>query len=265
MKDNPFEIHGLDHTSPSMFNLYVENREKWAAKYLLNMPQSQKPVFWRGSAVDAACGRLFGMLKDQEQKDKDDCQILAVEQYYGLAQYYQEEEGLDVDPDEVNKEAQHLETYVELALDHYQALGTPADYQKEISLELEQCPVPITGYLDFLYEDNGRVVRDLKTTARKPDLRRSVARQLAVYAQAEEAQPIVDYVYVNSRYREVVCIPVVNWEEHLNDIRGILLSMTNLLSISNDTEEIVGLMYPDYEKWSWDADEIAYAKSIWRT
>tara|TARA_R100001440_G_scaffold56921_1_gene76696 strand:+ start:1192 stop:1983 length:792 start_codon:yes stop_codon:yes gene_type:complete len=263
MTDNTFEQHGISHVSPSMLNLYVDNREKWAIKYLLKCPTSQKPVFWRGTAVDTACGRLFGMLEDQEQKDKEDCQILAVEQYFGLAQHYQEE-GLEIDTDEVTKEAQHLDTYVELALDHYSALGKPAEYQKPIQLELEQCPVPIIGYLDFLYEDERRVVRDLKTTARKPDLRKSVARQLAVYAQAEQAHPIVDYVYVNSRAREVMSIEVNDWESHLLDVRGILHSMNNLLSISNDTKEIIGLMYPDYEKWSWDVEEIAYAKTVWR-
>ena len=56
---------------------------------------------------------------------------------------------------------------------------------------------------------------------------------------------------------------VTDWEAQMMDVRRILLSMKSLLSVSSDAEEIVGLLYPDFEKWSWDADEIAYAKNIW--
>ena len=105
MTDNVFEKHNIYHTSPSMFNLFVENREKWAAKYLLGMPQSQKPVFWRGDVVDKSCGRFFGLLDDQDQMSKDDCVAIAGEAYLGLATKYQED-GLDIDPDDVTKEAQ---------------------------------------------------------------------------------------------------------------------------------------------------------------
>jgi len=262
MKDNVFENHGIASVSPSSINLFVDNTPKWAAKYLLGMPQGQKPVFWRGDVIDKSCGRFFGMLEDQEQMNKEDCIAIAGEQYLGLAKKY-EEDGLEIDPDDVTKEAQHIDTYVELAIDHYAALGTPTEYQKPIETLVEQCPVPLTGYLDFLYDGDVRVVRDLKTTGRKPDMRSSVRRQLAVYAQAEQAYPIVDYVYVNSRAREVVSMEVTDWEAHMMDVRRILLSMKNLLSVSNDAKEIVGLLYPDYEKWSWDSDEIAYAKNIW--
>ena len=262
MKDNVFENHGIASVSPSSINLFVDNTPKWAAKYLLGMPQGQKPVFWRGDVIDKSCGRFFGMLEDQEQMNKEDCIAIAGEQYLGLAKAY-EEDGLEVDPDEVTKQAKHLDTFIELAIDHYASLGTPTEYQKPIETMVDECPVPLTGFLDFIYDGDVRVVRDLKTTAKTPDMRRSVRRQLAVYAQAEQAYPIVDYVYVNSKNRQVVSMEVTDWEAQMMDVRRILLSMKSLLSVSSDAEEIVGLLYPDFEKWCWDADEIAYAKNIW--
>mgnify|MGYP003135706772 CR=1 FL=1 len=269
MKDTndncPFAAHGIDHLSASSINLFIEDPARWVMRYLFVAPKQQKPVFWRGTAVDDDIGRMFGMKENQKEPvAAEDCKTLAMEQYFGLATYWQEQ-GYEFDAEEVGKESANLTKYLDSALPFYEKLGKPSAYQKEINLMLDDCPVPINGFIDLMYgEGDDAVVRDIKTTGRKPLLRPSVARQLAIYAQAETATPIVDYVYVTSRTSEVITFDVDNWELHLDDVRRAVKAMTNLVSYSNDATQIASLIYPDYDKWSWSAEEIHFAKSIWR-
>jgi hypothetical protein len=37
----------------------------------------------------------------------------------------------------------------------------------------------------------------------------------------------------------------------------------NLLSISNDKNEIANMFYPNFDDWKWGEDEIKFAKTIW--
>ena len=263
--NDPFAAHQIEHLSPSSINLFIEDPARWMLKYLFKAPQAQKPVFWRGTAVDDAIGRMLGMHEGQkEPQDIEECKTIAMEQYFGLASYWQDK-GYDFDAKEVGDESAALTKYLDQALPFYQKLGQPTAYQKEISVMLDDCPVPIIGFIDLMYgEGDSAVVRDIKTTGRRPILRPSVARQLAVYAHAESATPKVDYVYVNKSSAEVISFDVEDWESHLGDVRRAVQAMTHLVSYSNDATQIARLVYPDYDKWSWSAEEIHFAKSIWR-
>lgn len=266
MTNNPFSAHGIEHLSASSINLFIEDPARWVMRYLFVAPKTQKPVFWRGTAVDDAIGRMFGMQENQPAPEPiDNCKAMAMEQYFGLAAYWQEQ-GYDFDPEEVGKESNNLVKYLDSALPFYQDLGTPAAYQKKIDIMVDDCPIPVIGFIDLLYQDgDDKVVRDIKTTGRKPTLRPSVARQLALYAHAENATPFVDYVYVTSRNSDVEVFPVDNWELHFNDVRQAIKALTNLVSYSDDAQQIANLFYPDYDKWSWSSEEIAFAsKTIWR-
>ena len=41
-------------------------------------------------------------------------------------------------------------------------------------------------------------------------------------------------------------------------------SMTRLLSVSVDIEEIAGLLTPDLDDWMWDSAEKEAARNLWR-
>tara|TARA_R100000773_G_scaffold22815_1_gene20110 strand:- start:15626 stop:16429 length:804 start_codon:yes stop_codon:yes gene_type:complete len=262
--ESAFAAHGIDHLSASNINLFIEDPARWVMRYLFNPPSQQKPVFWRGTAVDSAIGRMFGMLEGGGDPLSDaECGVIAMEQYLGLADYWQKE-GYEVDEHETAQEAGRLEACLDTALPFYRKLGKPTAYQKQINVTLAECPVPVNGYLDLIYgEGQNAIVRDIKTTRRKPELRSSVARQLAIYAHAELATPKVDYIYVTSRTSEVVTFDVPDWQDHLRDVERAISAITRLLSYSDDPREIASLVYPDYDKWSWSKEEVLFAKTIW--
>ena len=47
------------------------------------------------------------------------------------------------------------------------------------------------------------------------------------------------------------------------EVRKIALAIMNLLSISNDKNEIANMFYPNFDDWKWGEDEIKFAKTIW--
>ena len=100
---SPFAVHGITHLSASSVNLFIEDPARWVMRYLFEPPSQQKPAFWRGTAVDSAIGRMFGMLENSNDPvSPDDCETLAVEQFLGLANYWTEQ-GYDIDETETGK------------------------------------------------------------------------------------------------------------------------------------------------------------------
>jgi hypothetical protein len=144
------------------------------------------------------------------------------------------------------------------AFDFYLKLGKPSDYQKEVNLYVDDIPVPIKGYIDLQYED---IIRDIKTAGRMPNkVSDAHARQVSVYAKAEECMPMLDYI---SPTGEVKTLPVMDVDGRIEEVRKIALAIMNLLSISNDKHEIANMFYPNFDDWKWGEDEIKFAKTIW--
>ena len=148
--------------------------------------------------------------------------------------------------------------YLNAAFDFYLKLGKPTDYQKQVNLFLEDIPVPIQGYIDLQYQD---IIRDIKTAGRMPSKVSSAhARQVSVYGKAEDCMPMLDYI---SPTGKIQTLPVLNVEENISEVRKIALSIMNLLSASNDKNEIANMFYPNFDDWKWGEDEIKFAKTIW--
>jgi hypothetical protein len=86
------------------------------------------------------------------------------------------------------------------------------------------------------------------------------ARQVSVYAKAEDCMPMLDYI---SPTGEVKTLPVMDVDGRIEEVRKIALAIMNLLSISNDKNEIANMFYPNFDDWKWGEDEIKFAKTIW--
>ena len=103
---------------------------------------------------------------------------------------------------------------------------------KQIELNIDSIPVPITGYIDLQYGD---IIRDIKTTMRLPSsVSDAHARQVSVYAKATDSNhAMLDYVVASAKKQEVVSMPVLNIDDHIKVVEDIALAIMNLLSISN--------------------------------
>jgi hypothetical protein len=266
---NPFKRHRIDHLSASSINQFIMSPAKFILTVSGYRDEFGSPAMWRGIAVEE--GIVTG-LKDRRLslrsihevarnrfiKLKDD--YIHAERDKPISTYDMENM-----VNRMDKELKALPVYLEASVPYFRDLGKPTDYQKKIELELEGIPVPIIGYTDLQYksEAGNQIVRDIKTVAKLPSKNRStVERQLAIYAMAENAVPIVDYV-CSSRGGLVESRPVENIEQTKKEIIIAVRAMAKLLSLSEDVSEIAQFIYPNFDDWIWSKNEIKQAKKLW--
>jgi len=252
--NDPFAAHGLDHLSPSQINTFINNPCKWLLRVSGFQDRMAGVAAWRGSAVDHA---ITEALKGDLSQDK------AVE----VAAAYmrnQHTEFPEVDIIKFEKELKSVDEFVRHGLAHYRRLPRPTGFQQKIELQLDHLPIPIRGYADFVFED---AVHDLKTTKITPDkIKDNHARQVAIYSRALGLPAHVDYVLVQQRKQQVFSQPLADHHAYaaMQMVEHATRSMTRLLSVSANIEDVVGLLTPDFEDWMWSPAEIEAAKKLWR-
>ena len=265
--NNPFETFEIEHLSASSVNTYIADPCMWILRYLYNYKSPSNPAMWRGTVVDEGIGSFLGFYKNEDgewvkKKTKTTPTKVvenALKQFQGLYNFHKKT--TDIDKSKYEREKNFVPKYLNVAMPYYARLGTPVFYQKKISLQLDEIPIPIIGYIDLQYEG---VVRDIKTVSRLPSaIPDTVNRQLSIYALCEKSTPIVDYVYVTSSKAEVITMFVEDVEEHIGVVKRVASSIMDLLSYSNDVNQIAKLFYPNFDDWRWSEGEIKVAKEIW--
>jgi hypothetical protein len=253
--NNPFDNHDIEHLSASSINTYIQDPCMFILRYLFKHKSSSNPAMWRGTVVDEGIGDALTTKKTTKKIIKN-----AISRFDGLYEYTAKD--YEVNTIKLEKERDLIPRYLNTAIPYYQNIGKPISYQKEIRLQIDNIPIDILGYIDLQYEG---LVRDIKTVSRLPSaIPDTVNRQLSIYAVAENCDAIVDYVYVTSKKAEMISMQVENIDEHINTVRNVAYAIMNLLSYSNDKNEIASLFYPNYDSWLWGKDEIKLAKTIWR-
>lgn len=183
-----FEKHGIDHLSASSINLWTNAPDMWVAKYLHNMKSNFGAAPRRGQCVETAVHMaLTGT--DTETAIKRGLESFDSTFMFGT--------------EETTKERDVIEPMARVALAELEPLGHPAeggDEQAKISIEakFDGWSIPVIGFLDFTYPDQGLVV-DLKTTNRVPSVM-SPDHQLqrAIYSAAM-GNASVKFLYVSAK------------------------------------------------------------------
>lgn len=255
--NDPFEAHNVNHLSASAINEFIANPQRWILHVSGYRDNEGIPAMWRGIAVDKALSRACF------EPDISPEQIIqwAYDEFDERADQAKQS-GQPFYHNRAEAERSNLERYMTPAIPHFRSLGAPLASQKKIKLEFEELPIPIIGYLDLLYDG---VVRDIKSVSRLPkSVPNSTCRQLAIYATAEDCAPIVDYVHANKTQSQVVVMPVLDIEHHMNVVRRAANNMMNLLSYSSDIRQVASLMIPDLDDWRWSDGEREAARELWR-
>jgi hypothetical protein len=255
--NDPFELHEIDHLSPSSINTFIQDKEAWIMRYLFKYKHGGSPAMWRGTVVDHAVGSY--LFENREEADILKSALLEFNNHYKKCKKDFPEQ--IIEESKLDKEKRALPSYIKTALAFYETLGKPTSYQKKVEYFANEVPIPIIGYIDLQYEN---IIRDIKTTARLPsEVPTAHARQLSVYAKAEGCMPVLDYVYVTAKKAEVVTLRVTDVDQHIKEVERVALAIMRLLSYSNDKYEIANLSYPNYDSWMWSEEEKDFARTIW--
>jgi hypothetical protein len=219
-----FALHGIDHTSPSQINLVANEPAMWVMEYLLGRKVPRGARAARGVAVETA---VVAVLRDAQGEDE------AIE---GAIREYNRTTALMGGPHR-EQERQVIAPMVRLALHELQPLGVPdfpageSQHKIEITCRGDGWTLPVIGYLDFVYPDQGLVV-DLKTTHRMPSvMSREHQRQRCIYQRAMGNHG-VRFLYVTGKKAE--------WREDgevddvLAEVKTILNRWERFLRLSPD-------------------------------
>ena len=259
MKNNPFEVHGIQHLSASAINQFITNPASWILK-VSGHSGIPNPAMWRGTVIDDTLSKAFDWDMPIDKKLHRSIANAEME-YEELFAHHNATYNYDLD--KVEAEKNNLKRYLEVALPFYSKLGKPEACQKRIEVEFEDIPVPIIGYIDLQYEG---AIRDIKTTGRlMSTVPSTICRQLSLYGYAEDSVPYVDFIHVTKAKAEVVSIEITDVDKRVNELRQAALSMMNVLSYSDDINQVATLFYPDFDDWRWSnqVDQDA-AKKLWR-
>jgi PD-(D/E)XK nuclease superfamily len=242
---NPFERHGITRLSPSTLNHFATEPARWVMARLLNMRAPASAAAVRGSAVER--GVHLGLTNPD----------LPVEQCTAAAEAaFDREMVLNAD-DRRETERSNIAGYAQNALSELRPYGIPSAAQDRVQIWLEDVPLPIEGYTDWVFDDHGLIV-DLKTTERLPSsISDTHGRQGAVYAKAHGNYGM-RFAYVkptagNKDGRSVVVyeLSADDVRRHLTAVRQIALRLGRFLSLSSDPHELAGLLVPDFEHFWW--------------
>jgi hypothetical protein len=196
----------------------------------------------RGTAAEA--GVAHGLF--QPEAEVVECQTAALAAFDAASAFLTDSNR--------DKEREAVPGIVEVALRELRQYGrpTPAGMmgeQHKVEVRLPDVPVPIIGYMDFLFADHGIVV-DLKTQlALSSKINPAHARQGAVYIAGTNRE--MRFCYATPKKCAVYRLE--DADEHLAVLRAIALRLERFLAVSSDPHELAGIVCPNYEAFYWNS------------
>ena len=244
LSNNPFAVHGINYLSPSSINTYINDNALWVARYLFGVKSSSGASAVRGIATEAA-------LANKYEKKTFDFNYLDMH-FMSLCA----ESGIDLGDVKTAKEKKLLEGFGKVIDENFDYDNFEA-YQEKVSVQIDDLPVPIIGYIDFRFADK---IVDLKTTTRMPTRpTEAQKRQMALYSMAYPKSS-VDLFFASPKEHKVFTLK--NLSAYKKQLTKVAFGIQKFLSVSNDRHEIASLTYPNLDSWLWTGmkDE---ASKIW--
>ena len=243
--NNPFAVHNINYLSPSSINTFIGDKPLWIMRYLFGVRSSSGAGAVRGIAEEYA-------LAEKYEKGFFDFKALDTK-FITLCC----ESGVDLNDGKTLKEKDALKGFGTVLDENfnYENLET---YQEKVEVKVEDLPVPIMGYVDFLFKDK---IVDLKTTNRMPsNPTEAQKRQMAMYSMAYPKKS-VDLFFASSKKHKVFTLS--NLTKYKKQLKNVAFTIQRFLSISDDKHELASFEYPNFDKWEWSDDMKKEAKNIW--
>ena len=236
-RNNPFEIHGINHLSHSSINTWLQDPAKFIADKLFNIRDIGSASMHRGTAIE------FGLSKRYEDMAWEIDNTIVEQKFEQLCQ----DDLIDVTDEKRIKEKSQLKEYANKLNQEFK-YDNLVEYQKRIEISFEDIPVPFIGFVDFVFEE---AIIDLKTTARMPSKEtESNKRQMALYSMAYPNHK-ANLVYVSPKAYSKFLISEKDIEYYQKQIKSVAFGLMKFLAISNDKEELASIIHPNYDSWTW--------------
>jgi len=231
---NPFEIHNIQHLSPSTCNTFIGSPATFVMEKLLKRRGQVGCAAFRGTATEA--GVVHGLLTGATD---DECIKVANEEFYKLS-------ALSQDPAK-SKEQAAVPDMVRVALAELRGYGPPTSTQGKIEYRFDGLLVPFIGYYDVAWE-NHKIIVDLKTTHAIPSkIKTNHARQVALYTAAKGKDFDPRIAYVSTKKSAVYRLEDV--DQHVAALGKIGLAIQKFISMSDDPMELASLVVPDVDSF----------------
>lgn len=250
---NSFEKHGIDHLSASSVNLFIAQPALWCASYLMKKRPPVGPAAHRGNAIE--CGVEAGLF--DPELPVEECQKMALAKFHALTR-------LSADH-RIEKERDTIAPSVEVALAELRQYGVPEKpedgRQHKIEIMLEGVPVPVVGYLDFIWPNHG-IIADLKSVGRIPaEISEAHARQGALYLR-HGSNLQMRFAYVSPK--KIAVYVLEDAAANLASFVSAAQAIERLLSLSDDPEHLTRCFAPDLSSFYWgDQSARRIAQEIW--
>lgn len=198
----------------------------------------------RGTAVEA--GVAIGLMNPQASDEA--CIDIAYTTYDTVSA---------LSPDErKEKYRTTIPDMVVAALHELRPYGIPSGAQGFITEQPDGLTLPIVGYYDFIWEDQGVIV-DLKTSDKMPsEIKQAHARQVSFYA-GDNQTGLLTYVTP----KKCQTYKLENIREHKAALIRMAHNVEKFLSLSDDPEYFTTITAPDLDNFLWGAPhmrELAY-------
>ena len=236
---NGFEQHKIKHASPSSISLWESNPAMWVASYLLKKKRPGAPAMTRGIVIeDAVVAALSG-------KSVDDAVATAEKSF---------DEKIFLADDKSEKERASIRPITELSVEALKEFGAPQfdldGRQQKVSINCngDGWKLPIIGYLDLVYPDEGLVI-DLKTTMRLPSTMMSSHKRQRCFYQKCMGNLSVKFLYVTPK--KSIILEDGNVDAELNTIKQHLNRLERFLRISDDPEYLAAIVPVDPTHFYW--------------
>lgn len=227
---NGFEKHGLDHLSPSSINTWMNAPSLWVLEKLLKHRGMMGAAGHRGTATEA--GVSAGLF--DHALSVEDCVAVALPVFNRLT-------ALSGDP-KCEAERSVIPGMVKqgLALRSHGAPHRPnSSDQHKVEIRLEGVPVPVIGFLDWLYDEE---ILDLKTTLRVPSsMSETHLRQASVYKTAHMDKR-VRFFYASDKKAEKHTLTREQYDIAMRQLTGAAMRLERFLALSADPHELAAIV-----------------------
>lgn len=229
------------YVSASEVNMYRSDPARWVLGYGMGVFGQTNKDMARGNAVEKALEYILS----EEFVTIDEAIELAIKEF-------NRETALVVGQEDRDKERADIDGFVRMGFEALSQFGVPTSTQNELLFEYEGLPVPVKGFDDFQFEQDGvKLSIDLKTTKKCPSAISDTHKlQAAVYATALPEHQI-KFCYVTPKRFAIYDYSKEEAEEMMQEFVVAVQAMDNMLAITDDMQKLARIFAPNYSSFYW--------------